>query len=332
MSLFSISSRVKANSVSEAEGKPISISLKPTATSRRKSSSFSSTLIGMARAWLPSRRSTEHQIGAWVRVLSGQRRSDSFGAKAKGRYFFRVPVFMAGSVSWISVFGFQETKGPGKEAALVLKKTSGGNPERLGWMIPRAVSDKAAPACRATNDATSLRKKSGGKKARNESRHGNAAHAAAGAVQVKRARIEERRRRRGFHDQDRHGAGDDDRIGGAGSDPDQRHSTDLRSDAVFIERLDGEPILGSRVQAVKGDLRPTSHPVLEVQCVWGGPEAQDIAVGARNRRPDDLGRSSGRRRRASRQAPARSRVFLRRHHRRRGIPGRRISPDSPPYW
>ena len=61
---FSISVRQNSYSVSEAAGKPISISLNPTSTNILKNSSFSSRLIGSTRAWLPSLKSTEHQIGA----------------------------------------------------------------------------------------------------------------------------------------------------------------------------------------------------------------------------------------------------------------------------
>ncbi len=46
----SMSLRAKSNSVCEAEGKPTSISLKPVLTRRSNMSSFSSTLIGVARA------------------------------------------------------------------------------------------------------------------------------------------------------------------------------------------------------------------------------------------------------------------------------------------
>jgi hypothetical protein len=60
MRFSSIRRRVKSNSICDAEGKPISISLKPSFTSNAKYSSFSSTLMGTASAWLPSRRSTLH--------------------------------------------------------------------------------------------------------------------------------------------------------------------------------------------------------------------------------------------------------------------------------
>ncbi len=83
----SIRRRLKSNSVWEAEGKPTSISLKPTFTSVSKSSSFCSTFIGTASAWFPSRRSTLHQRGACVRMRDGQRRS-SRATGGNGRYFW----------------------------------------------------------------------------------------------------------------------------------------------------------------------------------------------------------------------------------------------------
>src|SRR5699024_11562508 len=52
-----------------------SISLTPMSTRVWKSSSFSCTFMGSIRAWLPSRRSTEHQMGGAVSCLSGQVRS-----------------------------------------------------------------------------------------------------------------------------------------------------------------------------------------------------------------------------------------------------------------
>ena len=55
----------KAYSVSEAAGNPASISLKPSLTSILKNSIFCSRFIGTARAWLPSRKSTLHHMGAW---------------------------------------------------------------------------------------------------------------------------------------------------------------------------------------------------------------------------------------------------------------------------
>src|SRR5262245_57851592 len=80
-----MSRRLKLNSVLEADGKPTSISLKPHVTSVWKSSSFWLTFIGTARAWLPSRRSTLHQIGACVRTRFGHWRSGN-ATGGNGRY------------------------------------------------------------------------------------------------------------------------------------------------------------------------------------------------------------------------------------------------------
>src|SRR4051794_12471061 len=84
----SMSRRMNSNSVPDAAGKPTSICLNPQRTSASNSSSFCATFIGTASAWLPSRRSTLHQMGACVSVCAGQRRSGkSIGGK--GRYFER---------------------------------------------------------------------------------------------------------------------------------------------------------------------------------------------------------------------------------------------------
>src|ERR1700744_79818 len=77
--------RLNWNSVFEAEGKPTSISLNPHRTKASKSSSFCETFIGTASAWLPSRRSTLHQIGAAVSVRLGHWRS-GIAMGGKGRY------------------------------------------------------------------------------------------------------------------------------------------------------------------------------------------------------------------------------------------------------
>src|SRR5581483_3407810 len=85
MRFSSINRRLNSNSVFDADGKPTSISLKPHRTSASKSSSFCDTFIGTASAWLPSRRSTLHQIGARVKTRLGHCR---FGKATggKGRY------------------------------------------------------------------------------------------------------------------------------------------------------------------------------------------------------------------------------------------------------
>src|SRR5579862_1529751 len=83
----SMSRRLNANSVFEADGKPISISLNPIFTSVWKSSSFWLTFMGTASAWLPSRKSTLHQRGARVRTRLGHCRSGK-ATGGNGRYFF----------------------------------------------------------------------------------------------------------------------------------------------------------------------------------------------------------------------------------------------------
>src|SRR6185369_925028 len=82
----SIRRRLKVNSVLDAEGKPTSISLNPHRTSVWKSSSFWLTFMGTASAWLPSRRSTLHQVGATVKVRLGHFRSGK-ATGGKARYF-----------------------------------------------------------------------------------------------------------------------------------------------------------------------------------------------------------------------------------------------------
>src|SRR5258708_3888821 len=71
----SISSRTKSKSVSDAAGKPTSISLKPIVQSSLNIRALRSESIGSIRAWLPSRRSTAHQIGGLVMTLLGHCRS-----------------------------------------------------------------------------------------------------------------------------------------------------------------------------------------------------------------------------------------------------------------
>ena len=86
---------MKSNSIWEAEGNPTSISLKPILTSISKNSIFSSTLIGCARAWFPSRRSTLHHMGARERVRSGHLRWGR-GTGGKGAYLETV----SGCMEW----------------------------------------------------------------------------------------------------------------------------------------------------------------------------------------------------------------------------------------
>ena len=56
--------RRKLYSVSDAAGKPTSISLNPILHRSLKNSSFSSRSMGIISDWFPSRRSTLHQMGA----------------------------------------------------------------------------------------------------------------------------------------------------------------------------------------------------------------------------------------------------------------------------
>ena len=68
---FSMIERTKSKSVCEADGKATSISLKPSCVSSRNMRFLRSTPIGSISAWLPSRRSTEHQIGALSMIREG---------------------------------------------------------------------------------------------------------------------------------------------------------------------------------------------------------------------------------------------------------------------
>ena len=83
---FSISSRTKSKSVSDAAGKPTSISLKPMSQSSLNIRVLRSESIGSISAWLPSRRSTAHQIGGLVMTLLGHCRS-AIGMGLKAVYF-----------------------------------------------------------------------------------------------------------------------------------------------------------------------------------------------------------------------------------------------------
>jgi hypothetical protein len=85
---------LKSNSVFEAEGKPTSISLNPHFTSVWNNSNFWLTFIGTASAWLPSRRSTLHQMGARVIALLGHWRVGN-GTSGNGRYLLVGSLIMA---------------------------------------------------------------------------------------------------------------------------------------------------------------------------------------------------------------------------------------------
>ena len=83
MCFSSMRRRTKPNSVSEADGKAISISLKPMAQSVLNICIFFSAFIGSNKAWLPSRKSVLIQIGGVVMTRLGHWRSTSWiGAKA----------------------------------------------------------------------------------------------------------------------------------------------------------------------------------------------------------------------------------------------------------
>ena len=80
----SMISRTKSKSVCEAAGKPTSISLKPMLTSMSNMRRLRAGSMGSISAWLPSRRSTLHQVGGAAMTALGQVRSvRSMGAKAR---------------------------------------------------------------------------------------------------------------------------------------------------------------------------------------------------------------------------------------------------------
>src|SRR5262245_9649059 len=71
-----------------ALGNPTSISLNPICTSVSNMRRLRAGSMGSIRAWLPSRRSTEHHRGALVMRWLGQERSSSAsGSGRKGWYF-----------------------------------------------------------------------------------------------------------------------------------------------------------------------------------------------------------------------------------------------------
>src|SRR5450759_3828184 len=81
----------KSKSIWLAEGKPISISLKPIFTSRSNIRRLRRGSIGSVSAWLPSRRSVDSQRGALVMWAAGQVRSgrSTPDPPRNGRYLFR---------------------------------------------------------------------------------------------------------------------------------------------------------------------------------------------------------------------------------------------------
>src|SRR6185369_1618307 len=93
-SFCSLRSRTVWKSVSDADGKPTSISLSPTATSVLKRRFLVSRLIGSNSAWLPSRRSVLHHTGTVVSWRLGHWRSGKSMA-GNGRYFWEGSLSMA---------------------------------------------------------------------------------------------------------------------------------------------------------------------------------------------------------------------------------------------
>ena len=81
-----MSRRMKSKSGWLAAGKPTSISLKPMRTRVSNMRRLRSGSIGSMSAWLPSRRSTLHQSGAFSMRLFGQVRS-SRTSGSQGWYF-----------------------------------------------------------------------------------------------------------------------------------------------------------------------------------------------------------------------------------------------------
>ena len=77
---------MKSYSVAPAEGKPTSISFRPTFSSKSKKRVFFSAPIGSISDWLPSRRSVDSQRGALSMVRLGHWRSGRWIC-GKERYF-----------------------------------------------------------------------------------------------------------------------------------------------------------------------------------------------------------------------------------------------------
>src|SRR4051812_6239878 len=83
--------------VSDADGKPTSISLMPTAQRVLNSRFLVSRLMGSNSAWLPSRRSVLHHTGTCVSRRDGHCRLGR-STCAVGRYFLDGSFNMAGSL------------------------------------------------------------------------------------------------------------------------------------------------------------------------------------------------------------------------------------------
>src|SRR5688500_2746272 len=110
----STSWRTKSKSGWLAEGKPTSISLKPILTTVSNMRRLRTGSIGSIRAWLPSRRSTEHQRGAFSIRLFGHVRSSSTRGR-NGRYFSK-GIFLGfvgcGAITRVPSVGSRQTKNP----------------------------------------------------------------------------------------------------------------------------------------------------------------------------------------------------------------------------
>ena len=89
----SMSSRRKLKSGWLALGKPTSISLKPIATTASNMRRLRAGSIGSMRAWLPSRRSTEHHSGALVIWRFGHSRSGKCRGSGKNGLYFSNGIF-----------------------------------------------------------------------------------------------------------------------------------------------------------------------------------------------------------------------------------------------
>ena len=90
ISFCSMRSRTVWKSVSDADGKPTSISLRPTAHSVLNSRFLVSRLMGSNSAWLPSRRSVLHHTGT---VLAGAWATAGWAGRWRERAVFLRRIF-----------------------------------------------------------------------------------------------------------------------------------------------------------------------------------------------------------------------------------------------
>src|SRR5882762_3163259 len=120
----SIRWRRKSKSGRLALGKPTSISLKPMATTASNRRSLRAGSIGSMRAWLPSRRSTEHHRGALVIWRFGHSRSGRCRGSGKNGLYFSNGIFFGMGDPFRA-----DKKPPGPEAQEV--KASVGERSRL---------------------------------------------------------------------------------------------------------------------------------------------------------------------------------------------------------